>query len=182
MYSCPPMRGRRECRALDAPAASRAKIESTRVSHHGSDAGTARHSPRNGFTACFVISPVIGFVATAGVMRSIIARCRRRGIRTTRLRRPLPLSSSVTPQRPSRPAPNVRDDRETPLLRGTGYESAYSCFYPAVKSISENQKLQIAGPRHCRIARRNVIHLSQPLGRASAFAGACSSMVRAGRS
>src|ERR1039458_3292155 len=29
------IRGRRECRAPDAPAASRAKVESTRVSHHG---------------------------------------------------------------------------------------------------------------------------------------------------
>jgi hypothetical protein len=51
------------------------------------------------------------------------------------------MRSSVASQRPPRPAPNVRDDRETPLLRGAGYESAYSCFYPAVKSISENPKL-----------------------------------------
>jgi hypothetical protein len=42
------IRGRRECRAPAAPAVSRAKVESTRVSHHG-HTGLARHSPRNGF-------------------------------------------------------------------------------------------------------------------------------------
>ena len=52
-------RGRRECRALAAPAASRAKVESTRVSHH-------RHAETSGIpcatvlTAYFVISLVIG--------------------------------------------------------------------------------------------------------------------------
>jgi len=48
--------------------------------------------------------------------------------------------SSKRHQRPSHPAPNVRDDRETPL-RGGGTESQYSCFYLAVKSNSENPKL-----------------------------------------
>jgi hypothetical protein len=42
---------------------------------------------------------------------------------------------------PPQPAPNVRDDRETPLLRSAGCESGYSCFYPAVKVNSENPKL-----------------------------------------
>jgi hypothetical protein len=41
-------------------ARSRAcRVESTRVSHHG-HTGNARHSPRNGFTTYFVLSPVIG--------------------------------------------------------------------------------------------------------------------------
>ena len=44
----PENRGRRESRARDAPAASRAKIKSTRVSHHRF-AGRARPSLRNGF-------------------------------------------------------------------------------------------------------------------------------------
>jgi hypothetical protein len=44
-------------------------------------------------------------------------------------------------RRPPHPAPNVRDDRETPLLSSAGCESGYSCFYPDVKSISENPKL-----------------------------------------
>jgi hypothetical protein len=42
------IRGRGKCRARDAPAASRAKIESTQVSHHG-HTGNTRHSPRDGF-------------------------------------------------------------------------------------------------------------------------------------
>jgi hypothetical protein len=41
------IRGRRECRAPGAPAASRVE-KNTRVSHHG-HAGFTRHSPRNGF-------------------------------------------------------------------------------------------------------------------------------------
>src|SRR5947199_1115578 len=47
------IRGRRECRARDAPAASRAiKNKAHEHSHHG-HTGTTRHSPRNGFTAYF---------------------------------------------------------------------------------------------------------------------------------
>ena len=45
--------------AWPAPAASRARIESTRVSHHRS-ARTVRHSLRDGATVSFVLSPVIG--------------------------------------------------------------------------------------------------------------------------
>jgi hypothetical protein len=41
-------------------ARSRAcSVVNTRVSHHG-HTGNARHSPRNGFTTYFVLSPVIG--------------------------------------------------------------------------------------------------------------------------
>jgi hypothetical protein len=41
-------------------ARSRAcSVGSTRVSHHG-HTGNARHSPRDGFTTYFVLSPVIG--------------------------------------------------------------------------------------------------------------------------
>jgi hypothetical protein len=51
-------RGRRESRALTAPAASYAKVgEHTSVVTTGS-AGTTRLSPRNGFNDCFVLSPV----------------------------------------------------------------------------------------------------------------------------
>src|ERR1700724_4004681 len=48
------IRGRRECRAPDAPAAARVVVVNTRVSHHG-HTGTTRHSPRNGFQAYFVL-------------------------------------------------------------------------------------------------------------------------------
>ena len=51
-------RGRRECRALDAPAASRAIKNKVHERSHHEYTGTTRHSPRNGFTAYFVLSPV----------------------------------------------------------------------------------------------------------------------------
>src|SRR5258708_3374402 len=54
-------RGRRECRALDAPAASCVKKQTHERSHHG-HTGTTRHSPRNGFTAYFALSPVTRLV------------------------------------------------------------------------------------------------------------------------
>jgi hypothetical protein len=43
-------------------ARSRAcSVVNTRVSHHG-HTGTTRHSLRNGFNGCFVLSPVTGLV------------------------------------------------------------------------------------------------------------------------
>ena len=58
----PRKRGRRECRARDAPAASHAvKNKAYECSHH-EYTGMTRHSPRNGFTAYFVLSPVTGLV------------------------------------------------------------------------------------------------------------------------
>ncbi len=61
----PPCRGRRECRALDAPAASHAcEKQSIRVSHHG-HTGFTRHSPRNGFNGFLRALPgVPGLLAT----------------------------------------------------------------------------------------------------------------------
>jgi hypothetical protein len=50
-------RGRRECRAHNAPAASRViKNKTHEHSHHG-HTGITRHSPHNGFTVSFVLSP-----------------------------------------------------------------------------------------------------------------------------
>jgi hypothetical protein len=53
-------RGRRESRMLVAPAASRAKMESTRVSHHRLDRIMPAFPARMVLTACFVLSPVTG--------------------------------------------------------------------------------------------------------------------------
>jgi len=53
------------------------------------------------------------------------------------------LFAHLTLPRPPHPAPNVRDDRDTPLS-WDGMESQYSCFYLAVKQNSENQKLNKA--------------------------------------
>jgi len=44
--------------------------------------------------------------------------CQRRGIKTTRLRRPRFATRQLAKPQPSHPAPNVRDDRDTPLLIG----------------------------------------------------------------
>src|ERR1043166_6485531 len=52
-------RGRRESRAPTAPAAPCAKRETTHTGLTGT-AETSRLSPRNGFTAYFVLSPVSG--------------------------------------------------------------------------------------------------------------------------
>ena len=56
------IRGRRECRALDAPAASCViKNKHTSVVTTVTPEIT-RHSPRNGFTAYFALSPVTRLV------------------------------------------------------------------------------------------------------------------------
>jgi hypothetical protein len=56
-------RGRRECRVLGTPAASRAKWKSTRVSHHRY-AETIRHSLRDGLRLIRDLPGVPGFLAT----------------------------------------------------------------------------------------------------------------------
>jgi hypothetical protein len=52
-------RGSRECRAPDAPAALRAKVESTQASHHG-HAGSPGIPRAMVLTAYFALSPVTG--------------------------------------------------------------------------------------------------------------------------
>ena len=52
----PKVRGRRECRALGAPAALRAKVESTQASHHG-HTGSPGIPRAMVLTASFVVSP-----------------------------------------------------------------------------------------------------------------------------
>jgi hypothetical protein len=114
------VRGRRECRMHGAPAASRAKVESTRVSHHRC-AASRRHSPRDGFN---------GFLRALPGDRALLSPLSaRRGTRLHQLNASVGASEPhdfavrigvlrlCTPMRPSHPAPNVRDDREAPLLR-----------------------------------------------------------------
>jgi hypothetical protein len=57
-------RGRREDRVRAAPAVSRAICIKKCAHEHTGSAETLRPSPRNGFTACFVLAPVTGFLAT----------------------------------------------------------------------------------------------------------------------
>jgi hypothetical protein len=56
-----PQRGRGECRVPIAPAALRAKVESTQASHHGRT-GTPGIPARSGFNGYSALSPVIGLV------------------------------------------------------------------------------------------------------------------------
>ena len=57
-------RGRREDRVHAAPAVSCANAHKRNAHEHTGTGGASRPSPRNGFTAYFVLSPVNGFFAT----------------------------------------------------------------------------------------------------------------------
>jgi hypothetical protein len=95
-----------------------------------------------------MLFPVIGlFVAVIGVMRQHYRQLNV-SIETSEPHGFVVRLACARPshvRRPPHPAPNVRDDRETPLLRSTGCESGYSCFYLAVKVNSENPKLMWHG-------------------------------------
>jgi hypothetical protein len=79
-----------------------------------------RLSPRNGFTTYSVLSPAIGLSCHRRRLRcgaSSPTSRQRRGAKTTRLcRTRISAFVSCANPRPSHPAPNVRDDRETPLM------------------------------------------------------------------
>jgi hypothetical protein len=112
-------RGRGECRVPNAPAASRGKMKTTRVSHHRSTR-IARHSRTRWFNGLPRALPGDQALLTPSPAdyRRLDADLEASGphafaVRDRRIRQ-----SAVS--RPPHPAPNVRDDRETPLLSGTG--------------------------------------------------------------
>jgi hypothetical protein len=77
-------------------------------------------------TVSFALFPETGFVVSvAGIdaLASPPTWRQHRDARTTRLCRPRGAHSSDARSRPSHPALNVRDDRETPLLRGGTFDS-----------------------------------------------------------
>ncbi len=89
--------------------------------------GSHRHSLRNGFTVSFVLSPVTGLCChrrrrdarkTPGIIANLTPASGRQdhtiAVRISR-------ASSPRRLRPSLPAPNVRDDRDTPLFSGAGW-------------------------------------------------------------
>jgi hypothetical protein len=127
-------RGRRESRMpITHPQPRARKQKSTRAKV---TAGSIRINPafpaRMVLTVSFALSPVIGL------------SCHRRWPRCAKHRRQLDASveasrphdfavrerqrSSAVPSRPSHPAPNVRDDREAPLLRGVGRREGEVCL------------------------------------------------------
>jgi hypothetical protein len=101
-------------------------LEDTRVSHHRF-AETLRHSLRNGFNGCSVLSPVTGLFChrrRRNCFRRLDASVGAPGPHDFAVR--FGAARLASPSRPSHPAPNVRDDRDTPLLvrAGRGEEIA----------------------------------------------------------
>jgi hypothetical protein len=95
-------------------------VVNTRVSHHG-HTGNTRHSPRDGFNGFLRALPGDRACLSPSSLGNNPARLerQRRGVRTTRLRRPQAALSSKAPLASIASRSNVRDDRETPLC-GTG--------------------------------------------------------------
>ena len=118
----PSMKGRREDRVSSAPAALRVKVENTQVSHHRFT-GNSRPSLRDGFN---------GFLRARPGDRAFLSPSPRNAPALSRVDISVGISGPhdftvrvrcirhVHRQRPSHPAPNVRDDREAPLFSGTG--------------------------------------------------------------
>jgi hypothetical protein len=133
-------RGHRECRALGAPAASYAKVKSTRVSPLQVDRNNPAFPARMVLTVSFALSSAIGLVCH---------RCRRKFVSTNLMSASRHRDHATSPSAfravrrrhvASTASPlYVRDDRETPLLESRD-DSLYCCFYQAVKEISETWK------------------------------------------
>jgi hypothetical protein len=119
----PKNRGRGECRVPVAPAASRVE-KNTRVRHHRF-AGTPDIPCAMVLTVSFVLlCPVTGLCCHRR-RRSLPRRLERlrRGVRTTRLRRPQARALVRSAVHVHRIPLRVRDDRETPLRgRGTAWD------------------------------------------------------------
>ena len=125
-HRCPALSNQR---AQGMPGAQCARsracsVESTRVSHHG-HTGITRHSPRNGFTAYFVLSPVIGLSCHRHLAelppRDLTPASRRQDHTTSPSAKASfvrALFARLTLPRPPHPVPYVRDDREAPLCVG----------------------------------------------------------------
>ena len=113
----PRSQGRRESRVPDAPAAARGVVGSTRVSHHRSTG--IRPSLRNGFNGLFRTLPGDRACLPPSSPRSFASQELDTSVGVSgphdfavRVQR----HSSLDVPRPPHPAPNVRDDRETPLV------------------------------------------------------------------
>jgi hypothetical protein len=101
----PPRRGRGECRVLDAPAAARVVVVNTRVSHHGCT-GEPGIPARDGFNGFLRALPGDRALLSPSLReKSTKLERQRRGVRTTRLRRPHQRHSSRAHPRPPHPAP-----------------------------------------------------------------------------
>jgi len=127
----PKNRGRRECRAPNAPAASRAKNKSTRVSHHRFT-GTTGIPCANGFTAYSALSPVIGLVCHRRLARwiNIVADLMPASRHQDHTASPSEIRCVRLAHffRPPHPTPRFVTVAHTPLMWG-GTSWVYCCFY-----------------------------------------------------
>jgi hypothetical protein len=112
-------------------------MKNIRVSHHRFT-GSNRPSLRNGFTAYLVLSPVIGLFChrrqrdCPSNRRQLDTSVEMSGPHDFAVRRGAPRLE--TPLRPSHPAPNVRDDREAPLLEERGTAETSGVDLPDIAS------------------------------------------------
>jgi hypothetical protein len=114
-------RGRGEDRVRAAPAVSCAKVANKNAHEHTGSAETLRPSPRNGFTAYSVLSPVRPRLACHRRQRDTKYHRRldtsHRGVRTTRLCRTRHAPFVKSAFASIAPRPNVSDDGQRPLSR-----------------------------------------------------------------
>jgi hypothetical protein len=125
-------RGRRECRARDVPAVSRAVEKSTRASHHGSHRECPAFPARMVLTVSFALFPGTGLSCPRRPWEALASQELDTSVGAPEPRdfvvRAMLVRLSTWP-RPPHPAPYVRDDRETPLLPGQD-DSALLLFLP----------------------------------------------------
>src|SRR3984957_7422440 len=123
MPELPPNGGRGECRVPVAPAASR--VEKTREVVTTDTPVHPAFPHAMVLTVSFALSSVIGLCCHRRRW-SYLHRLerQRRGVRTTRLRRPQARTLVKAPPASTASRSNVRDDRETPLC-GTGWRGIW---------------------------------------------------------
>ncbi|SHJ32636.1 hypothetical protein SAMN05444159_0320 [Bradyrhizobium lablabi] len=73
-FPYPPVRGRRECRAPDAPDSRVCNGSGRTHTRWSGHTGITRHSPRNGFTAYIVLSPVSRAFLPPSPLRSLLLK------------------------------------------------------------------------------------------------------------
>ena len=128
-------RGRGECRVRRLHPRSRVRKKKAHERSHHRYAGAARHSLRDGFNGFLRTLPgdraflppsltdhhPVSLISASGYQDHTTSPSATGRLRL--VRRP----------RPSHPAPNVRDDRETPLFIGHRTTQLYCCFYQMKK-------------------------------------------------
>ena len=126
-------RGRRECRVFFAPAASRAKVESTRVSHH-------RHAEHSGIPCAMVYGLLRDLPGDRALLPPSPPGCARHhrpvdvsvetsGPHDFAVRCHVVRLVDITASIASR-SPTHRDDREAPLSSGTGRREGIEMICP----------------------------------------------------